>query len=148
MKTLILIRRFCIGTYFGIALMAAMAAPVVFYNLESKTLAGKIFGQILSKMNVIEIILLSVILFIGLITIQGKKKIITTIITLLMLLNWFYYAQTMTNRMDVLRSQISSFDTPNSSDSTPKAEFDVLHQRYTKMMSANMIGSIVLGLIP
>ncbi len=150
MNTLEKIRRFMVGIYFGASLLAALTAPVIFQYLDSKTLAGKIFGEILHKLNAIEVFCLGIILFLGIILYFKfkQRKIWSSLIVLAMLVNWFVYSQVMTPRMNELRNKINNFDNMSATAVTDKLEFDRLHHLYTKMLSANMLLSFGLVFIP
>lgn len=133
----------------------AVAGPI-FQLSPSKTLAGEINGVILGRMNVIEWVCGTIALLatIGLAVGQGfstsRVLAIGGLVVALVLL-WFYSSQ-MTGTMTELRQTIGDFDHPRADQSyvSAKAQFDMLHHRYTTLVGINMLiiaGEFVWGML-
>lgn len=133
--------------------LGALTAPVIFKSLESRTLAGTVFGRILERLNIFELVCFLVV-GLGFVLVQKNK---TTRLNKywglgfgLILILWSYYSWVLTPEMRQLKKNIVSFDAPiekleiSSQEFLWRKQFDRLHKRYSAMMSLNMFLGIVL----
>ncbi len=144
-----ILKSLSLGIWLGSLLMLgiAVAAPV-FRELPSKTLAGHLNGIILSRMNLIEWICVSMALLSSIVLLimnwNGGYRTLrlseTVLLFIMMTLLWFYSVK-ITGRMEDLRVVISDFDHPRETTEyvEAKAEFDDLHKTYTRLVGINMI---------
>ena len=154
-----ILKSLALGIWLGALIMLgyAVAGPI-FQQSSSKTLAGTINGVILGRMNNIEWICWAVALASSIVLLilnwNGAKGLRLTEFALLVvagILLWVY-SSNITGRMDTLRATIGDFDHPKQTTEyvQAKAEFDVLHHRYTAVVGANMfviLGAFVLSMV-
>jgi hypothetical protein len=155
-----ILKTLSLGVWLGALLMLAFAvAGPIFQQSPSKTLAGTINGVILGRMNSIEwvcaiiALLSSVLLLLMNWGSEGRMlRLIETIVIVVMLAILWLYSSSTSSRMAELRGVIKDFDHPQQTTEyiEAKAEFDVLHKRYTQLVGINMIlivGTFVLSMV-
>lgn len=172
MRILSSLRNLILGVWVGSLVCAGLlVAPVVFKVLSSRTQAGLVFGEVLGRLNKLEMVCAVLLVSLRVILIfwkNFKKKNLTSAklhnaeksgakprrflpsdgILLLMSVLLFYYAVEITPEMTALRSKISSFDMPVATEVEAKQRFDTLHHRYSKAMSANLLLGVMMFFFP
>jgi hypothetical protein len=168
MNLLKTLQKLILGVWIGsIICSGAVVAPTIFKVLDSRTQAGLVFGEVLKNLNQLELgcaitlVVLRVILII-LKFIKQKDLIynfrqkIADVVLLLMICNWFYYAQILSPKVHDLRNQISTFDISieelekkhqDALEVNRRKQFDQYHRQYSLVMRSNLFLGVILFFI-
>jgi uncharacterized membrane protein len=133
-----------VGGSFAIGILAA---PSIFKNLESRTLAGNITGEILSKLDKLTIFCIIVLAVTSMIKFSTWENANPWILTRyaaisIMSLTALYSIFVVSSRMKSLKEKIGSFDA--STENNPyRSSFRNLH----KVSSICMLSNLIFGVI-
>lgn len=138
-----------LGIWTGsIIFFATVVASNIHHSIVSKAVAGETVGQILKRLNVLEISCAGVLVFTTLSSFhfvnggreQGLFYLAADIV--LMGIMTLFYSCHLTPRMDQIKAKIPTLDVLPDSHAA-KGEFNRLHKLYVKLMSLNL----ALGLL-
>lgn len=141
------ILRFSLALWVGGTLLVALAAPVVFRELPSRDLAGRVFGEILRRFEAVKHVLsLLMVLCVFLQleqtrTISGRSFIAAAGIFIAVATN-VYLSMVVRPRMAYCRMKVGSFDSASAEDPW-KIRFDRLHRRSTAVLTLGWIAASV-----
>jgi hypothetical protein len=131
--------------FFGIGV-----AMIIFKILPTKDLAGTLNAAILHRLNMMELIGVTLIgTSIALLWQRvGKRVLMLPLgILLAMVCLWCVYALGITSEMNALRSLINSFDAPSTASLPLIQQFRGLHGWYSRCVSANIVLGTALFLL-
>lgn len=141
------------GAWIGILVFLAYGvAGTIFRNLDSKTIAGYINGLILVRMNHLEYVCAALIVVSSFVLYRRQKSLwsrVRGVVSGVMLINLFFYADFITPQMTMLKEKIVDFDQyAKENDPRPeRKEFDVWHRRYSALVGFNIVlALLVVGL--
>jgi len=139
--------RFSLAFWVGGTLLVALAAPVVFGKIDSRDLAGGVFGEILRRFEIVKQVL-SLALVIGVfvelekgLRLHGRSAAGAIAIFVAIATN-VYLAMVLRPRMDYFRAKVGSFDAAAAEDPWRK-RFDRLHHRATRVLLLGGIAAAV-----
>ncbi|MDX2128999.1 MAG: DUF4149 domain-containing protein [Chloroherpetonaceae bacterium] len=139
------------AVWMGAIIMFAFAvAGTVFREAGSINLAGHLNGVVLQKLNKIEFSAAALLILssLALLAFSPDERETTRYIklglSLTMLALVFYYGVVVTNRLEHLRVvEIVDFDNFDTTKQAFRDEFNVLHKRYTTLVSINLLLNII-----
>jgi uncharacterized membrane protein len=155
-KFLIGLHNFAIALWVGgIAFFSFGVAPVIFQNVESRTKAGNIIGEILNRFNLVEFLLIIILIstmlyFIFQLSHKNKTNIFRLFVIVFMSALTFVYGVLITTKMKNLREDIKSrggYEVVNPTDPV-RVEFNTLHKVYSNLVSINFILGVILIFVP
>lgn len=129
--------RLCLAIWLGGAVVAAVAAPVVFSRVASRDAAGAIFGEILRRFEAIKQVL-SLLLVLGVfLRLEATRRIagpdaVAAVAIFVAVATNVYLAMVVRPRMDYCRAKVGSFDDA-AAENVWKRRFDTLHRRSTRI---------------
>lgn len=142
---------FFAGAWVGIlVLLAYGVAGTIFKNLDSKTIAGYINGLILVRMNHLEYLCAALIVLPSVLLYTRKKTLwprVRLIVSGVMMVNLFCYADFITPQMNMLKEKIVDFDqyTKENDPRPERMEFDAWHRRYSELVGLNVLLALAVA---
>ncbi|MGH9443901.1 MAG: DUF4149 domain-containing protein [Thermoanaerobaculia bacterium] len=142
----LLLLRLPLAIWVGAGVLAAVAAPGVFREVPSRDLAGRVFGEILRRLEGLFHVL-SAVLVIGVFTAVGREGRIvgrsaaTAGGIFLAVASNVYGSMVLRPRMAYYRAQAGSFD-GLSADNPWKRKFGALHRRSTRVLLAGVASAV------
>jgi hypothetical protein len=129
--------RLSLAIWLGGAVLAALAAPVIFGRIPSRDLAGGLFGEILRRFEAIKQVL-SLLLVLGVfLRLEATRRIaggdaVAAVAIFVAVATNVYLSMVVRPRMEYCRAKVGSFETA-ASDNVWKQRFDTLHRRSTRV---------------
>jgi hypothetical protein len=137
--------RLPLAVWVGATAFAAIAAPVVFREISSRDLAGKVFGEILRRLEGLFHVL-SGLLVIGVFTAAGRvgriagRSAVTAIAIFVAVASNVYASMVLRPRMAYYRTQVGSFD-DSPEDNPWRRKFQALHRRATRVAIVGVLSA-------
>jgi len=141
----ILLLRLPLGMWVGAAVFAGLAAPAVFRSIPSRDLAGKVFGEILRRLETLFHVL-SVVLVVGVFAAVGReggiagRSAVTAIGIFLAIATNVYASMVLRPRMAYYRAQAGSFDEVPEDDPW-RRKFQSLHRRSVRVAVLGLLSA-------
>ena len=135
----------------GIAVLSWLVAPTLFAKLPTRAQAGEIFGHILTRFYILEIALGVFLIALGMLRWKYFQAPMGLTVVRLMMIGLMVGA-TLTSQFYIrpqlksLRIKIGNFETAPV-DNPDRILFGKLHQQSVMLMSFNLLGAIVLGML-
>jgi hypothetical protein len=139
--------RFSLALWVGGTLLVVLAGPVVFRELPSRDLAGRVFGEILRRFEAVKhalSLLMVLCVFLQLEqtrAISGRSFAAAAGIFVAVATN-VYLSMVVRPRMAYCRLKVGSFDSAPAEDPW-KVRFDRLHRRSTAVLTLGWIAASV-----
>ncbi len=139
--------RFSLALWVGGTLLVVIAAPIVFRQIESRDLAGAVFGEILRRFEVVKQAL-SLALVIGIfVTLErggvvATRSVVAAVAIFLAVATNVYLAMVLRPRMKYFQMKVGSFDAA-APDDPWRSRFDRLHRRSTRVLVLGWIAAAV-----
>jgi hypothetical protein len=141
----ILLLRFPLALWVGGAAFSAVAAPAIFREIGSRDLAGRVFGEVLKRLEGLFHVL-SAVLVVGVFTAVGREGRIagraagTAIGIFLAIATNVYASMVLRPRMAYYRAQAGSFD-DSPEDAPWRRKFQALHRRATRVAMLGLLAA-------
>jgi hypothetical protein len=141
------VTRFSLALWVGGTLLVVLAAPVVFREVPSRDVAGKVFGEILRRFEAVKHVLsllLVLCVFLQLEEtreISGRSFVAAAAIFVAVATN-VYLSMVVRPRMNYCRMKVGSFEGASPEDPW-KIRFDRLHRRSTAVLTLGWIAAIL-----
>ncbi|MFN2387666.1 MAG: DUF4149 domain-containing protein [Thermoanaerobaculia bacterium] len=147
------VARFSLALWVGGTLLVILAAPVVFREVPSRDVAGRVFGEILRRFEAVKHVLSLLLVLCVFLELEETREItgrsfvaaagiFTAVATNV------YLSMVVRPRMNYCRMKVGSFEDASPGDPW-KARFDRLHRRSTAVLTVGWIAAIVaLGTTP
>jgi uncharacterized protein DUF4149 len=141
------VTRFALALWVGGTLVVILAAPVLFREIPSRELAGRVFGEILRRFEALKHVL-SLLLVLAVFlqleetrAISGRSFVAACGIFVAVATN-VYLAMVVRPRMNYCRMKVGSFDTARADDPW-KARFERLHRRSVVVLTIGWVAAAV-----
>ncbi len=145
-----LVLRVGLSLWVGGTLLVVVAAPVIFREIPSRDLAGRVFGEILRRFEIVKQVL-SLVLVLGIFVnlergggLAGRAVTAAIAIFLAVATN-VYLALVLRPRMKYFQLKVGSFDAA-AADDPWRSRFDRLHRRATRVLLLGWVAAAV-GLV-
>lgn len=139
--------RFSLALWVGGTLVVVMAAPLLFREIPSRDLAGRIFGELLRRFEAVKH-LLSLLLVLAVFveleetrTLGGRAFVAGAAIFVAVATN-VYLAMVVRPRLNYFRMKTGSFDDAPA-DAPWRARFDRLHRRSVRVLVLGWVAAAV-----
>ena len=142
-----LVIRLCLALWVGGTLVVVIAAPVLFRRLESRDLAGEIFGEILRRFEAVKQVLslaLVIAIFLQLERAGGLagQSVVCAVAIFLAIATNVYLSMVVRPRMGYFRARVGSFDSAAANDAW-RLRFGAMHRRSTRVLVLGWIAAAV-----
>ena len=139
--------RFCLAIWVGGTLLVVISAPVVFRAIQSRDLAGEVFGEILRRFEAVKHVLslaLVIAVFVQLEETRGfaGQSRVAGIAIFVAIATNVYLAMVLRPRMNYFRMKVGSFDAAEPGNPW-RQRFDRLHKRSTRVLVLGWIAAAV-----
>jgi Domain of unknown function (DUF4149) len=130
--------RFSLALWVGGTLVVVLAAPLLFREIASRDLAGRIFGELLRRFEAVKqllSLLMVLAIFVELETTRalGGRSFVTGVGVFVAVATNVYLSMVVRPRMGYLRMKTGSFDEAPA-DNPWRVRFNRLHRRSTVVM--------------
>jgi hypothetical protein len=139
--------RFSLALWVGGTLVAVLAAPVLFREIPSRDLAGRIYGELLRRFEAVKqllSLLMVLAVFVELETTRalGGRSFVTGAAIFVAVATNVYLAMVVRPRLGYLRMKTGSFDEVPP-DAPWRLRFDRLHRRSVRVLVLGWLAAAV-----
>lgn len=138
----------------GMAVLGAIVAPATFQVLQAsaptngRALAGELFGTILARFHYVAYgagaVLLLTLIAMRILGPRPKAFAFRTVLVLAMLLAAVYSGVVVLGTIDAIQLEAGGLTSLLPAGDARRVRFDALHQLSTRLMMANIVGTLVL----
>ncbi|HEU5250982.1 MAG TPA: DUF4149 domain-containing protein [Thermoanaerobaculia bacterium] len=139
--------RFSLALWVGGTLMVVMAAPLLFREISSRDLAGRIFGELLRRFEAVKhvlslLLVLAVFVQLEVTRALGGRSFVMGVGIFVAVATNVYLAMVVRPRMGYMRMKVGSFDDALPDDPW-RLRFDRLHRRSTRVLVLGWVAAAV-----
>jgi len=139
--------RVCLALWVGGTLLVVIAAPVLFGRLESRDLAGEVFGEILRRFEAVKHVLslaLVIAIFFRLERAGGLAglSVVCAVAVFVAIATNVYLSMVVRPRMGYFRARVGSFDSAAANDAW-RLRFGAMHRRSTRVLVLGWVAAAV-----
>jgi hypothetical protein len=139
--------RFCLALWVGGTLVTVMAAPILFREIPSRDLAGRLFGELLRRFEAVKqllslLLVLAVFAELEITRSLGGRSFVAGAAIFLAVATNVYLAMVVRPRLGYFRMKVGSFD--EAPPENPwRVRFNRLHRRSTWVLVLGWISAAV-----
>ena len=130
--------RFSLALWVGGTLVTVLAAPLLFGEIPSRDLAGRIFGELLRRFEAVKqllslLLVLAVFAELEITRVLGGRSFVAGIAIFVAVATNVYLAMVVRPRLGYFRMKVGSFDDAPA-DNPWRLRFDRLHRRSVRVL--------------
>jgi hypothetical protein len=139
--------RFSLALWVGGTLVAVLAAPLLFREIPSRDLAGRIFGELLRRFEAVKqllslLLVLAVFAELEITRVLGGRSFVAGAAIFVAVATNVYLAMVVRPRLGYMREKVGSFDEAPP-ESAWRVRFNRLHRRSTWVLVLGWISAAV-----